>query len=193
MTPRQRLLRRIVKQDGPDGCWIWTGAQSANGYGTIWASGKTCYAHRLAYELWAEPIPQGHWVIHRCGHPACCNPDHLYTSKGIVGLAERILCKIEKQENGCWIWQGHIQKGYGQIELSGHVHAIHRVAYELWIEPIPDGLVVLHLCGNRLCCCPDHLAAGTAQESARLMMECKRNGNKGYAEDTKEACFGTPY
>jgi hypothetical protein len=54
---------------------------------------------------------------------------------------------------------------------------VHRIVYESREGPIPDGLVVLHLCGNRLCCNPDHLATGTAQESAQLMMECRRKGD----------------
>jgi hypothetical protein len=193
MTPRQRLLKRIVKQDRPDGCWLWTGPLSINGYGSIGVAEKTLYVHRLAHELWLGPIPKGRWVLHRCGNRACCNPDHLYTNQGTASLEQRLLRKIVKQANGCWIWRGQSNKHYGQIELSGRVRTVHRVAYELWIEPIPDGLVVLHLCGHQLCCNPAHLVAGTAQECAQYMIECRRNSNKGYTEGTKEACFGTPY
>ena len=190
MTPRQRLLRRIVKQDGPDGCWLWTGCRSANGYGSIGVANKTLYAHRLAHELWLGPIPKGRWVLHRCGNRNCCNPSHLYTT---AGLEQRLMRKIVKQENGCWIWQGQTNKHYGQIKISGHMHTTHRVAYELWIEPVPKGFLVLYLCNNALCINPAHLVAGTAQECAQYKIEHRRNGNKGYAEDTKEACFGTPY
>jgi hypothetical protein len=31
------------------------------------------------------------------------------------------------------------------------------VAYELWVEPIPKGLQVQHLCNERRCCNPAHL------------------------------------
>jgi hypothetical protein len=94
----------------------------------------------------------------------------LYTNQGTASLEQRLLRKIVKQENGCWVWQGQSNKHYGQIELSGHMHTTHRVAYELWVERIPHDLVVLHLCGNRLCCNPAHLIVGTRQECAQYMI-----------------------
>ena len=176
-TLKQRLRKQIEKQDKPNGCWIWVGARTAHGHGAIRVSGKTTYVHRLAYELWLGPIPQGLWVLHRCNTPTCCNPKHLYAGKTKVSLEERLLRRIVKQENGCWLWQGDIKNGYGCIVIANHRRAVHRVAYELWIEqPIPKGLQVQHLCDNRLCCNPDHLVAGTASENARHMIECRRNG-----------------
>jgi hypothetical protein len=165
-TRKQRLLRRVVKQDGPDGCWIWTGARSKNGQGAIHVAGKLYAVHRLAHQLWLGPIPPGHRVKHRCGNLACCNPRHLY----LASLEERLLDKIEKQRNGCWLWRGGInKKGYGRIKLSQHRYrAVHRVAYELWLEPIPEGLQVLHVCGNSTCCNPDHLAVVAVSENAAL-------------------------
>jgi len=183
MTPRQRLLKRIVKQSRPDGCWLWTGSRTIMGYGNIGVRSKTYYTHRLAYQLWIGAIPQGHYVDHHCNNSICCNPKHLFTSKGVAGLEQRLLRKIEKQPSGCWIWQGHIQKGYGRIELPGRkCRAVHRIAYELWgAGPIPDGLIVLHLCGHQLCCNPDHLVAATPRECTQYMIDRRRNGNKGSA------------
>ena len=71
------------------------------------------------------------------------------------------------EDSGCWLWQGHIQKyGYGHF---GWKHAdgrwgprrAHRVAYELFVGPIPDGLTIDHLCGVRHCVNPAHLRAVT--------------------------------
>ena len=53
---KQRLRKRIEKQDKPNGCWLWTGARTADGHGAIHVSGKTYYVHRLAYELWVGPF-----------------------------------------------------------------------------------------------------------------------------------------
>ena len=61
------------------GCWLWTRSARPNGYGQMkWGGVMAAYAHRIAYELTHGPIPDGHYVCHRCDTPACVNPDHLF-------------------------------------------------------------------------------------------------------------------
>lgn len=57
----------------------------------------------------------------------------------------------------CWVWTCATREGYGAIWYNGRTVGAHCVAYELEREPIPDGLVIDHLCRNRLCCNPAHL------------------------------------
>lgn len=57
-------------------------------------------------------------------------------------------------EHGCWVWNhGTGTKGYGKI---GGEYA-HRVFYRRYKGEIPDGMVIDHLCANRLCVNPCHL------------------------------------
>lgn len=43
----------------------------------------------------------------------------------------------------------------------------HRLAYRLFVGEIPNGLMVLHRCGNEACINPHHLYLGDAWQNAR--------------------------
>ena len=48
-------------------------------------------------------------------------------------------------EGVVWPWNGPMRNdGYGTIQCNGTVMLAHRYAYELFVGPIPDGLVVRH-------------------------------------------------
>jgi hypothetical protein len=64
----------------------------------------------------------------------------------------------------CWEWQGAKDaKGYGHVSYRGRNSKTHRVFYEFAFGPIPAGLVIDHVCRNRICCNPSHLRAVTPQ------------------------------
>lgn len=66
-----------IRKDSNTGCWLWTGAQTGNGYGQASYEGKVTTAHR-AYWLCAKgPLPENVDLDHRCRNRLCVNPDHL--------------------------------------------------------------------------------------------------------------------
>lgn len=62
-------------------------------------------------------------------------------------------------ETGCWLWNGHkCRLGYGFFTDQRAVKA-HRFAYQHFRGPIPEGLVLDHLCKIRHCVNPTRLEA----------------------------------
>ena len=77
-------------------------------------------------------------------------------------LKDRFDAKWVAVESGCWEWQACVANtGYGQIRVDGKTVTAHRIAYELYVDPIPSGLQIDHLCRNRRCVNPAHLEAVT--------------------------------
>lgn len=66
----------------------------------------------------------------------------------------------------CWIWTGNRNSsGYGRIKKQGKMRLVHRLAYELFVGAVPDGMVLDHLCRQRGCCNPAHLRPVTNREN----------------------------
>lgn len=69
-------------------------------------------------------------------------------------------------DTGCWLWSGEVNRnGYGRVWVSGKRVMAHRAIYEAIIGGIPAGMVLDHLCRNRLCCNPLHLEPVTVREN----------------------------
>ncbi|MEU2992920.1 HNH endonuclease signature motif containing protein [Streptomyces griseoincarnatus] len=64
------------------------------------------------------------------------------------------------------IFTGHVNPGgYGVIKSQGAMHNAHRVAYEVLVGPIPEGMHIDHLCRVRRCVNPHHLEPVTQREN----------------------------
>lgn len=97
-------------------------------------------------------------------------------------VIERLFDRVTFPESGCWLWTGNTTNtGYGLIYTEQTQRLTHRVAYQLVIGPIPEGLELDHLCNVPLCLNPDHLEPVTQAENARRrgerQMACRRAGH----------------
>lgn len=78
---------------------------------------------------------------------------------------ERFYAKVHFK-SGCWPWLSDVTRaGYGRITIDYKRYMAHRVAYELWVGPIPEGLQLDHLCRNPSCVNPLHLEPVTPREN----------------------------
>jgi hypothetical protein len=81
-------------------------------------------------------------------------------------ILDRIMQKVTKQADGCWVWTGgHNGRGYGSIIVNKKRQYVHRLMLELAEGPIEKGLEVDHLCDVPSCCNPLHLQAVTPLEN----------------------------
>lgn len=110
-------------------------------------------------------------------------------------LSERFWSKVRIAES-CWLWSGRIREdGYAEIDVGNKSPFAHRVAYELTVGPIPEGMEIDHKCHNidilciggkacqhRRCVNPAHLEAVVPSVNTRR------------AHARKTHCrFGHPY
>lgn len=117
-----------------DGCLIWMGRKTHDGYGIVSEAGKTLYLHRWAQEHFNGPIPEGCQVDHLCNVASCVEPSHLEPvtlQENMRRLSERTVnCKRGHEftpENT------YIQKGTGRKSCK----ACRRDAYRRFLNDNP--------------------------------------------------------
>lgn len=101
-------------------------------------------------------------------------------------VGERFWGKVDAT-GVCWEWTGILEQGYGNIAVNGSRVKAHRWAWESLVSPIPEGMVLDHLCRNRSCVLPDHLEVVTPGENTR-------RGHRALSLRNKTHCpKGHPY
>jgi hypothetical protein len=79
------------------------------------------------------------------------------------GIMERFWPKVNKQQDGCWMWSAFKNPGgYGMFSVRGRMVLAHRFLYEITRGPIPPyepGAYELDhvICSNSGCVNPEHM------------------------------------
>lgn len=111
-------------------------------------------------------------------------------------LAQRLFSRVKIQEGGCLEWTGCKNYGYGHINLGrkGANGMVHRLSYEMFVGPIPEGMVLDHLCRNRARVNPDHLEVVSRGENAmRGESVAAKNARKTHCIRGHELTEGSYY
>lgn len=78
--------------------------------------------------------------------------------------------KINKTAD-CWFWTGGSSGGYGIFYTHGRSHKAYRISYLIHKGTIAEGLLVRHLCHNKICINPGHLETGSHQDNQKDSMK----------------------
>lgn len=122
-----------------------------------------CGRHYHRWERHGDPLAGG---IHRIA-----DPDERFWSK--VDIPSRF---------SCWWYEGSCTPiGHGLFRSGGKTIQAHRFSYERLVGPIPDGLVIDHLCRNPPCVNPAHLEPVTQRVNVQRGDAAKVQRGRGEA------------
>jgi hypothetical protein len=78
----ERFCRKVHIPQDDSQCWEWQGARNHHGHGMFAPQGhipRCTHAHRWLYQyVHGVILPSNITINHRCDHPPCVNPQHLY-------------------------------------------------------------------------------------------------------------------
>lgn len=99
-----------------------------------------------------------------------------------LDIRTKLLTKIAVDAKGCWVWTGAVFRkpygSYGQLRMENRCVRAHRISYETFVGPIPEGLELDHLCHNTLCINPAHLEPVTHHEN----MQRRKDSNQPHCK-----------
>lgn len=116
--------------------------------------------------------------------------------QALNGGVAKVMAFIERHSmpepnTGCWLWMGPVQEsGYGYIvDPRRPIHRasmprtqVHRIVCEIVHRPMSAEEQTRHLCHNKSCVNPDHLAPGTRTENS---MDSVRAGHWTFTRGEK--------
>ena len=120
---RLKTMRKLGLQDFLDrlekrgDCLEYVGPRHKDGYGNFGKHGSS-RAHRISYEYFVAPIPEGKQVLHKCDNPPCVLPAHLFLGTHDDNMRDRTAKGRNTTKDNCgtcggpWDYYNFKRKGY---------------------------------------------------------------------------------
>lgn len=185
VQPHVERFLAFVEKTSEDSCWYRLTRGRENGYTTITFDHRRVSAHRFSYAAFRGDVGGNQEIDHLCRDRACVNPSHLelvtrkenlrrrdtiYDSSAWVGdPIKRLMSRVKKSKDSCWVWNGALVRGYGVINIDGKTEYVHRVVFAASGKKFNKRLTLDHKCRNPRCVNPDHLEPVTRSENIRRM------------------------
>jgi len=163
---RANVLERMASKSlvTEDGCWLWTEYIECE-HAKISLNRKMVSVHRLSWEIFNGPIPDGMWVLHKCvGHGNCWNPHHLYLGNSLKNAQDRVKQGRDADRSGskngrailtidqiAWIrrkYEPNSKKGMNTVRMAKILGVSQSTVYSIvsnatWKKPIDSTATVL--------------------------------------------------
>lgn len=136
---------------------------------------KECSVEHCHSPKWAHGLCSAHLYRKKNGKPL--DPP-IATNMRNASLKDRLDAYADvRGPDECWLWQRFCDDfGYGHVydPATKASRDAHVAAWELANGPVPEGMLVRHLCNVPACVNPRHLALGTQADNMRDKVEHSR-------------------
>lgn len=96
-----------------------------------------------------------------------------------ASVQDRLWAQVDKS-GPCWQWTGEKGRGgYGRMSIKGVRRAVHRIAWEMQMGAIPEGMLLDHTCHNKACVNVGHLRLATTKQNAENRSGPPSNSTNG--------------
>jgi len=210
VKPHMQRFLAFIEKESENSCWYRPNRARDNGYTTITINGKSVQSHRFSYAAFKGSIKSSQEIDHLCRDRACVNPNHLELVSrkenvrrrdDIYSLTDssakpidRIMRRVTKAKNSCWVWNGGLVRGYGVVSVLGKTKYVHRIVFEHFVGEFDQKLTLDHLCRNPRCVNPKHLELVTRSENIKRMnssqpkTRCRKGHYYALVGRTKGSC-----